>query len=111
MDSGKPDKKMCRKKRRQPRRLEEEYRSRQRDKRWLETHIWHAKRMRMVTKWGYRIAEHCNDKGVRAAYRYLRHGCLISVSSSLIIYYLLHFLIICTLLGYFLLLLPRAERK
>lgn len=25
------------------------------DKLWLETHIWHAKRMRMETLWGYRL--------------------------------------------------------
>lgn len=25
------------------------------DKTWLETHIWHAKRMKMVTKYGYRL--------------------------------------------------------
>jgi hypothetical protein len=25
------------------------------DKVWLETHIWHAKRMHMETKWGYRL--------------------------------------------------------
>ncbi|EEB90981.1 hypothetical protein MPER_10737 [Moniliophthora perniciosa FA553] len=28
---------------------------RQRDKRWLETHIWHAKRMKMENMWGYRL--------------------------------------------------------
>ena len=39
----------------------------------------------MVTKWGYRVAENCNDKGVRAGYRYLRHGSLLSVSLSAII--------------------------
>lgn len=25
------------------------------DKRWLETHIWHAKRMKMENMWGYRL--------------------------------------------------------
>lgn len=25
------------------------------DKIWLETHIWHAKRMKMETLWGYRL--------------------------------------------------------
>ena len=52
-------------------------------KAWLETHIWHTKRMHMVDKWSYRLAEHCNDKGVRATYRYLRHGCPVSVSKPL----------------------------
>ena len=39
--------------------------------------------MHMVDKWSYRLAEHCNDKGVRAKYWYLRHGCLVSVSTPL----------------------------
>ena len=25
------------------------------DKKWLETHLWHAKRMRMENMWGYRL--------------------------------------------------------
>jgi hypothetical protein len=25
------------------------------DKSWLETHIWHAKRMKMENLWGYRL--------------------------------------------------------
>lgn len=25
------------------------------DKTWLETHIWHAKRMKMENMWGYRL--------------------------------------------------------
>lgn len=25
------------------------------DKNWLETHLWHAKRMKMETMWGYRL--------------------------------------------------------
>lgn len=24
-------------------------------KKWLETHLWHAKRMKMVNMWGYRL--------------------------------------------------------
>ena len=34
----------------QPHKLEAEYRSQQCDKAWLETHIWHTKRMHMVDK-------------------------------------------------------------
>ena len=67
----------------QPHKLEAEYGSLQCDKAWLETHIWHTKRMHMVDKWSYRLAEHCNDKGVRATYRYLRHECLVLVSKPL----------------------------
>ena len=83
MEATKTYKKPCRRKRHKPYKLEAEYRSRQCDKAWLETHIWHTKRMHMVDKWSYRLAEHCNDKGVRATYRYLRHGCLVLVSTPL----------------------------
>ncbi|PVU89024.1 hypothetical protein BB561_005597 [Smittium simulii] len=38
--------------RRKQRSLVEEYSRRQTGKRWLETHIWHTKRMKMVQKWG-----------------------------------------------------------
>lgn len=31
------------------------YLKRQGAKRWLETHIWHAKRMKMVEMWGYKL--------------------------------------------------------
>lgn len=31
------------------------------DKTWLETHIWHAKRMKMTTKWGYRLVCRLTD--------------------------------------------------
>ena len=32
------------------------------DKKWLETHLWHAKRMHMKKMWGYRLvrAHHCD---------------------------------------------------
>ena len=73
-------KKVCRRKGRKPSALRKEYLSRQKDKKWLETHIWHAKRMHMETQWGYRIAQSCCDKGLRANYRFMKHGCLISVS-------------------------------
>ncbi|KAG2178757.1 hypothetical protein INT43_001603, partial [Umbelopsis isabellina] len=42
-------------------------------KRWLETHIWHAKRMHMKNIWGYRLADHPNDKSLRATYRAFSH--------------------------------------
>ena len=82
MDAAKKNnaKTATRKKRRRPSNLRAEYQSRQKDKRWLETHIWHAKRMKMVRKWGFRIAESCNDKGCRVNYRYTKGGAIISVS-------------------------------
>lgn len=33
------------------------------DKKWLETHLWHAKRMRMENMWGYRlVGTHCRGR-------------------------------------------------
>ncbi|KAI8978898.1 ribonucleases P/MRP protein subunit POP1-domain-containing protein [Pilobolus umbonatus] len=46
-----------------------EYLRRQKSKKWLETHIWHAKRMKMADIWGYRIASRPNTKSVRVVYR------------------------------------------
>lgn len=80
--AGSADKKKepSRKQRRKGRSLREEQRRRERDHVWLETHVWHAKRFKMVDRYGYRLAESASDKGVRAAYRSLMHGCLLSVS-------------------------------
>ena len=72
-------KKKSRKQRRNTRDLQSKYAQRQRENKWLETHLWHAKRMKMCKKYGYCLSEHCSDKGVRAAYMSLTHGCLISV--------------------------------
>ena len=73
-------KKKSRKQQRNTRNLQSMYAQRQREHKWLETHLWHAKRMKMCKKYGYCLSEHCSDKGVRAAYMSLTHGCLISVS-------------------------------
>lgn len=73
-----PSRKQCRK----GRSLQEEYRRRQRDHVWLETHIWHAKRFKVANRYGYQLAESACDKGLRAAYRSLKHGCLLSVSGD-----------------------------
>eukprot|EP00124_Ichthyophonus_hoferi_P003344 Ihof_evm3s285 gene=Ihof_evmTU3s285 len=45
---------------------------------WLETHIWHAKRMHMVTRWGYRLADQPTERGGRAFYRATRSHCAIN---------------------------------
>lgn len=58
-----------RKHRRRPRNLLHEYNRRKRDKFWLETHIWHAKRFKIIDKWGFKIAECPNDKCFKANYR------------------------------------------
>jgi len=71
------NKRLSRKYRRRPRNLLSEYSHRQRDKIWLETHIWHAKRFHMIDKWGYRIASHPNDKCFRANYRAAAKYCLL----------------------------------
>ena len=76
-------KKKSRKQRRKLRNLRDDNTCKQRKNSWLETHIWHAKRMHMMDYYGYRVAERANDKGVRQAYRSLRHGCLLSVSLGL----------------------------
>ncbi|KAJ9106265.1 hypothetical protein QFC21_001410 [Naganishia friedmannii] len=57
------------------------YRKRQRDKTWLETHVWHAKRMEMEDLWGYRIARTPNRKSHRPAHRAAHNGCIIHDSS------------------------------
>eukprot|EP01129_Flabellula_baltica_P008161 TRINITY_DN3219_c0_g1_i1.p1 TRINITY_DN3219_c0_g1~~TRINITY_DN3219_c0_g1_i1.p1 ORF type:complete len:598 (+),score=128.36 TRINITY_DN3219_c0_g1_i1:3-1796(+) len=49
-----------------------DYGKRQIDKKWLDTHLWHAKRFHMVNKWGYRIGRTPTNKGARAAYRSCR---------------------------------------
>lgn len=36
---------------------------------WLETHLWHAKRMKMVEKHGIKIALEPNQKSARSLYR------------------------------------------
>lgn len=76
--SGLPPKvkRPSRKYRRRPRNLLAEYNRRRRNKVWLETHIWHAKRFHMVEKWGYRIASFANDKCFRANYRAVARHCL-----------------------------------
>ncbi|KAJ9109900.1 hypothetical protein QFC19_001880 [Naganishia cerealis] len=57
------------------------YLKRQRDKTWLETHVWHAKRMKMENLWGYRIARTPNRKSHRPAHRAAHNGCIIHDSS------------------------------
>ena len=64
--------------RRRPSNLLQEYNRRQREgrARWLETHIWHAKRFHMVERWGHKIPDHPNDKGWRACYRAAASKCI-----------------------------------
>ncbi|KAJ2509649.1 Ribonucleases P/MRP protein subunit pop1 [Coemansia sp. RSA 1939] len=58
--------------RRRSRTVRGEYERRQAGRRWLETHVWHAKRMHMVERWGTMIAESPTERSHRAAYRAAR---------------------------------------
>ncbi|KAI8588924.1 NUC188 domain-containing protein [Geranomyces variabilis] len=46
--------------------------------RWMETHLWNAKRMKIVDMWGWKIPEQPNDKNFRAAYRAAKTHCLLN---------------------------------
>ncbi|XP_043498681.1 ribonucleases P/MRP protein subunit POP1 [Polistes fuscatus] len=70
-------KRPSRKYRRRPSNLLLEYNKRQRNKIWLETHIWHAKRFHMIEQWGYKIANFANDKCFKANFRSITEHCLI----------------------------------
>lgn len=67
----------CRRRRRRPGSIVQEYERRQSEKRWLETHMWHAKRAHMEDHWGYRIAVKVNEKCLKACLRSARHGCFL----------------------------------
>ncbi|OCH85746.1 POP1-domain-containing protein [Obba rivulosa] len=54
---------------------------RQRDKTWLETHLWHAKRMKMDNMWGYRLAMEPTEKSFRASHRASVHGSILHDAS------------------------------
>ncbi|XP_031630008.1 ribonucleases P/MRP protein subunit POP1 [Contarinia nasturtii] len=77
--SGAPaqTKRPSRKYRRKPSNILAAYQRRQRANIWLETHIWHAKRFHMVSKWGYKLAESSCDKTFRSSYRATMKHCLI----------------------------------
>ncbi|KAG8857326.1 hypothetical protein FRB96_005813 [Tulasnella sp. 330] len=55
----------------------EKLKKRQREKTWLETHIWHAKRMKMENLWGYRLALHPTEKSFRPSHRAAVHGSIL----------------------------------
>lgn len=77
--SGLPpkQKRPSRKYRRRPANLLKEYNRRQARNVWLETHIWHAKRFRMIQRWGHRLAYSPCDKAFRACYRASSAHCLL----------------------------------
>ncbi|KAJ7645420.1 ribonucleases P/MRP protein subunit POP1-domain-containing protein [Mycena polygramma] len=59
----------------------ETFLKRQRDKSWLETHIWHAKRMKMENMWGYRLAITPTEKAFRPSHRASVHGSILHDAS------------------------------
>ncbi|KAI6028013.1 ribonucleases P/MRP protein subunit POP1-domain-containing protein [Pisolithus microcarpus] len=54
---------------------------RQRDKTWLETHIWHAKRTKMENMWGYRLSVTPTEKAFRPSHRASVHGSILHDAS------------------------------
>ncbi|KAI6125839.1 NUC188 domain-containing protein [Pisolithus croceorrhizus] len=54
---------------------------RQRDKTWLETHIWHAKRTKMENMWGYRLSVTPAEKAFRPSHRASVHGSILHDAS------------------------------
>ncbi|KAF8631784.1 hypothetical protein AX17_004999 [Amanita inopinata Kibby_2008] len=56
---------------------------RQHDKLWLESHLWHAKRMKMENKWGYRLAIYPTEKSFRPSYRASVQGSILHDASYL----------------------------
>ncbi|CAG8436872.1 7617_t:CDS:10 [Ambispora gerdemannii] len=70
--------KISRRKKRRPGSLVEEYTRRQAKIRWLETHIWHTKRMKMIEIWGYKLAEHPSEKSIKSSYRASSHLSIIN---------------------------------
>ena len=72
-------KKETRRQRRKPKNLFEEYKNRQDKFKWLETHIWHAKRFYVKENWGYKIARNTFAKALRASYRAAKSHCLLQV--------------------------------
>eukprot|EP01028_Stygiella_incarcerata_P008914 TRINITY_DN400_c0_g2_i1.p1 TRINITY_DN400_c0_g2~~TRINITY_DN400_c0_g2_i1.p1 ORF type:complete len:747 (-),score=194.17 TRINITY_DN400_c0_g2_i1:483-2723(-) len=64
-----------RKKRRRPGDLAQDHAKRSdASGKWLETHIWHAKRMHMCPMWGYKLAVQNTAKGARSSYHAMRYG-------------------------------------
>ncbi|GAM19626.1 hypothetical protein SAMD00019534_028010 [Acytostelium subglobosum LB1] len=65
--------KVVRKAKRRPPYLLRDYQRRQREFKWLETHIWHVKRMKMINLWKHKIAWKPNVKSYRPMFRASSH--------------------------------------
>eukprot|EP00013_Stygamoeba_regulata_P007342 CAMPEP_0177631876 /NCGR_PEP_ID=MMETSP0447-20121125/1982_1 /TAXON_ID=0 /ORGANISM="Stygamoeba regulata, Strain BSH-02190019" /LENGTH=915 /DNA_ID=CAMNT_0019133387 /DNA_START=115 /DNA_END=2863 /DNA_ORIENTATION=+ len=77
-----PKKKVSRKGKRRPGYLQANFGRRQNTFKWLETHVWHAKRMFMKALWGYKLAITPCDKGFRAAYRGVSAAAILAAMAS-----------------------------
>ncbi|KAM3139445.1 hypothetical protein pb186bvf_008470 [Paramecium bursaria] len=51
--------------------------NRSRQVEWFETHIYQAKRMKMVNYYGFKVAEKANEKNFRSVHRQVDHGCVL----------------------------------
>eukprot|EP00126_Sphaerothecum_destruens_P007007 Sdes_comp19642_c0_seq1m11429 len=78
-----PKKSKCRKNRRSRRHIGKEFGNREGKNKWLETHLHHAKRMKMISKWGYWLAEYPSGKSFKACYRASLNSCLLHDASYL----------------------------
>lgn len=67
----------CRYYRRKPGNLLKAYANRKRKTKWLETHIWHAKRFHMVDQYGWKLPNRSCHRGFRASYRDAVKHCVI----------------------------------
>jgi len=76
-----PQKPKNRKDKRKPGTIVEEYNRRSSKVKWLETHIWHSKRMKMCEKWGYKLAEYPREKGRKIIYKDQKYTCLLHDAS------------------------------
>lgn len=64
----------CRRWRRRPKNLHDPAITSKPD--WLPTHLWHAKRCAMTSRWGFKIALGLNEKCLRSSVRAFRSGAL-----------------------------------
>ena len=76
-----PAKEQTRKYKRRPSRAREPFTDRAHPNTWLDTHLWHAKRMHMTNLWGFRLAERHSQSGLRAAYRAFAHSAVLHDAS------------------------------
>uniref|UniRef100_A0A182YC71 Uncharacterized protein n=1 Tax=Anopheles stephensi TaxID=30069 RepID=A0A182YC71_ANOST len=70
-------KRPSRKFRRKPKNLLKEYERRKRTFVWMETHVWHAKRFHMTSRWGYKIPLTPCNKSYRSSYKATTKHCLL----------------------------------